>query len=307
MPAENSYRPHLVAQTPSASSPSLPQRSSSLVNLQAYVNAVAPPAASEPQLRNPPPTQLCEQWPCQSPAVQTVDRRIRAYDGGKQAYTDRLSAGRQTMTSQNPANRYPPQSYPSRYDHTSPWQQPQDRSAQQHPQYHTQRQPYAQSYPFNQQRPLVDLVTNEWQNNTKYSDHYSDYSDDDYEYATPEREVWPNWMISLSRIRVPRRVQRGLLAYLLFLLCCWFVWLYWLQPSWEEEKILDDSLTWATTKGTTFGSNIRPAFTDMVHLQHLDSRLVPGSSNQERRLVFIGDVHGCKDERMFFRNKFGTP
>jgi len=47
-----------------------------------------------------------------------------------------------------------------------------------------------------------------------------------------------------------------------------------------------------------FGSNRRPGFADMVMMRTLDSYLVPGmvAGNENRRLIFVGDVHGCKEE-----------
>ncbi|KKY21542.1 putative ser thr protein phosphatase [Phaeomoniella chlamydospora] len=55
--------------------------------------------------------------------------------------------------------------------------------------------------------------------------------------------------------------------------------------------------------GGLFGANARPKFTDMVHIKKLDPSLVPKSNSlptrpslDSRRLIFIGDIHGCKEE-----------
>ncbi|KAF2434395.1 Ser/Thr protein phosphatase family protein-like protein [Tothia fuscella] len=45
----------------------------------------------------------------------------------------------------------------------------------------------------------------------------------------------------------------------------------------------------------SFGANTRPQFTDMIHLQELETELIPGTE-ADRRLIFIGDVHGCSEE-----------
>lgn len=65
----------------------------------------------------------------------------------------------------------------------------------------------------------------------------------------------------------------------------------------EEEKRLDDAMAAADKKGSKFGTNVRPSFTDMPHVKTLPDHLVPGVEGSDRRLIFIGDVHGCKDER----------
>ena len=43
---------------------------------------------------------------------------------------------------------------------------------------------------------------------------------------------------------------------------------------------------------------MRPEFNDLVPLDNLEAALLPQGINSEdnRRLIFIGDVHGCNDE-----------
>jgi hypothetical protein len=159
-------------------------------------------------------------------------------------------------------------------------------------------------------RPLIDFVTNEWQKNTHtQSSSYraaSFDSEDSYSYYATDKErelydapILPEWARRILRIQVPRRVQRYLGGYVLFLFAVWFWWSYWLAPAWAHEKLLDESAVIANgRKGQAFGVNMRPTFADMIHLQELDASLLPSASSPERRLVFVGDVHGCKDERM---------
>lgn len=152
-----------------------------------------------------------------------------------------------------------------------------------------------------QRRPLIDFVTNEWSKSSHRAASFD--SDDSYANYPFEREKYdpphlPEWVKRLLRVQVPRRVQRYLGGYLIFLLALWFGWLYWLQPAWQHEKALDESANIANSaKGQAFGVNMRPSFADMVHFKQLDAEYLPSASNPERRLVFVGDVHGCKDER----------
>src|SRR6202044_897025 len=50
--------------------------------------------------------------------------------------------------------------------------------------------------------------------------------------------------------------------------------------------------------GGVFGNNARPSFSDMIHMKTLDEKHVPGKygKNDAARLIFVGDIHGCKEE-----------
>ena len=47
-----------------------------------------------------------------------------------------------------------------------------------------------------------------------------------------------------------------------------------------------------------FGTNMLPEFVGITQVKTLDTYFVPGSRDS-RRLIFIGDVHGCREECMF--------
>lgn len=63
--------------------------------------------------------------------------------------------------------------------------------------------------------------------------------------------------------------------------------------------------------GGWFGANALPRFDNIVQLRTLEPSLLPGEVTSEsdehggRRLIFIGDVHGCKDECAY--NAYNTP
>lgn len=54
--------------------------------------------------------------------------------------------------------------------------------------------------------------------------------------------------------------------------------------------------------GGWFGSNALPKFSDLVYLRSLDPALLPSDKKptadnpKHKRLIVIGDVHGCLDE-----------
>lgn len=138
-------------------------------------------------------------------------------------------------------------------------------------------------------RPLIDLVKNEWRTNPKYGQAKS---------PSPDRSNQSRW----ARAMAACRFQRHLLVYLLLVGACWLSWKCYLEPQWEEHLLLSGSLDERVKTGKGwFGSNRGLVFTDMVQLKMLDRRLVPGvgSERTRKRLVIMGDVHGCKQECKF--------
>lgn len=87
-----------------------------------------------------------------------------------------------------------------------------------------------------------------------------------------------------------------------------------LSPALEERGNLQHSLD--PTKadvGGWFGSNSVPRFDDLTQIASLDPALVPGAETQgsksgsrsQKRLIVVGDVHGCKEECRCFRTRSG--
>ncbi|KAH0565541.1 hypothetical protein GP486_001074 [Trichoglossum hirsutum] len=116
-------------------------------------------------------------------------------------------------------------------------------------------------------RPLVDFTKNDWQTNPRH-----DQSDDLQEppYTTIFRS---------------QRFMRHMAVYM---------WLEDVGLSYKPSNI---------SGGGRYGVNVRPKFTDMLQIKALDKQFVPSTGmgrllgeDGERRLVVVGDVHGCKDE-----------
>ena len=112
-------------------------------------------------------------------------------------------------------------------------------------------------------------------------------------------------IISLLMAPIVKRTLLGSAASLMMLYMAWEF--YMLQPpSQEEYPVIFEPLNMEI-----FGSlsdwampNRRPEFTDFPAMNILDPAFLPNYeqsffSFRRRRLVFIGDVHGCFDERRF--------
>lgn len=83
----------------------------------------------------------------------------------------------------------------------------------------------------------------------------------------------------------------GLLAAAVFL-----VWTWYLRPKWGEEWEYRQGFL--ASKNETFEVARHKKF-DGIKIQDLDPALVPGGESDpdgERRLIFVGDIHGCADE-----------
>ena len=140
------------------------------------------------------------------------------------------------------------------------------------------------AYQTHRQRvPLVDLIRNEWKHTT------NPYASSPLSpgYATPD------WIQVLSAPRLKR------IWYLIgaLLILTWANWHWWLGPQYTEHRLLSASLEDRMKTGEGwYGENMRPEFLDMVQVKTLDQRLVP-QNHDRNRLIVIGDVHGCHDER----------
>ncbi|KAL9586241.1 MAG: hypothetical protein Q9212_001017 [Teloschistes hypoglaucus] len=135
----------------------------------------------------------------------------------------------------------------------------------------------AHAYYYTQRRrPLIDLVSNQWRTAA----------------SSPNSPTAP----SFSQVVSAPKFRRYLLIILVVFFLPWFSWRRYGQPRWEEHRLLNGVLDANLRPGSVwYGLNMRPAFLDMTQLQTLESSQLPMSAG-ERRLIFIGNVHGCQDE-----------
>ncbi|KAI9729832.1 MAG: hypothetical protein M1834_006580 [Cirrosporium novae-zelandiae] len=152
------------------------------------------------------------------------------------------------------------------------------------------RKPWMRAaYPRFSRRPLIDSIQNVWK------------TDPQYGQINPEEEeenlCRPWWRSVLAVIRNPK-VRRFTMWYLILFCVIVTVWRTWGKNKWEEHRLLANSLNKAGDKGW-WGSNTKPIFSDLTLVKDLDKKYLPGGSKKDerkRRLVFVGDVHGCKEE-----------
>ena len=139
-------------------------------------------------------------------------------------------------------------------------------------------------------RPLIHNIHNDWRTDPKHKQRslHDTYDDDVFGPG--------DCLVYLSTKKVRRILLICLFSFILFSIS----WFTYLSPRLNEHLLLKGSLDPRLGKlNGMFGANIRPEFADMVQLRTLDSRLVPvaGKKSGNRRLIVVGDVHGCKEER----------
>jgi hypothetical protein len=110
--------------------------------------------------------------------------------------------------------------------------------------------------------------------------------------------------MALSVASAPR-FRRLVLIYVALFIFAWIGWRMLLSPRLQEQDSLLHSLdpTSKTETGGWFGANSSPQFDGLVQIRTLDPDLVPGDlagvkagKSSRKRLIFVGDVHGCKEE-----------
>ena len=169
------------------------------------------------------------------------------------------------------------------------------------------RQPRHEEYN-RRSAPLIDQVTNSWRNEEKGSAYYISAAEDEgheLRFCDPEEEgSCPNTSISLLQSRRFRRICALIVAVLLVM---WYGWRYavpYLRQEWEYKQGFLSSQS-----DGTYGL-ARAGDFEGTAIKWIDPALVPGGEADpegKRRLVFVGDIHGCKEELLELLKEQPTP
>jgi hypothetical protein len=103
----------------------------------------------------------------------------------------------------------------------------------------------------------------------------------------------------LTTCRLSPRWRRYIALWVLMAAIFWTGWHWWFRDVFREHRALMKSVYGKPSDGW-FGSNQSPHFVDFHQVKDLSKSFVPDgtvvSGKPHKRLIVIGDVHGCKDE-----------
>jgi hypothetical protein len=138
--------------------------------------------------------------------------------------------------------------------------------------------------------PLIDLIPDH-RHDLDVSDEEDSFYGNEDDFLIPVK--WQN------RIdRLPRRIKRSFLASLAVAFLFLISWWAYFGPRYAAHKqeigLMDEA------PAMSYGSNMRPHFKDMIQVKDMDQEHLP---KKGKRLIFVGDVHGCKEELEQLLNK----
>ncbi|KAH8702949.1 Metallo-dependent phosphatase-like protein [Phaeosphaeriaceae sp. PMI808] len=131
--------------------------------------------------------------------------------------------------------------------------------------------------------PLIDLIPDK--------PHYLDVSDEeDSFYGNDDDFLIPvNWQHKIERL--PRRLKRSVFACIVvafIFLLSWWIYFGPRHTAYKQEiKAMDQ------TPEMSYGSSVRPDFKGMIQVSDMPEQHLP---KKGKKLVFVGDVHGCREE-----------
>ncbi|KAK2799719.1 hypothetical protein FQN50_008367 [Emmonsiellopsis sp. PD_5] len=151
-------------------------------------------------------------------------------------------------------------------------------------------------------RPLISFVRNAW--NSADARVSSKLGPTTTTMPSAGRTTWPASIKVLLTLVTAPRFRRYLIVYACLLGLCWVSWAGLLSPRLREHIDLSRALDVRTKEkvGGWFGTNALPKFNDLVYIRSLDPALLPGEQTlaadapNRKRLIVVGDVHGCVDE-----------
>jgi hypothetical protein len=131
--------------------------------------------------------------------------------------------------------------------------------------------------------PLIDLIPDHRELLDVSDEEDSFYGRDD-DFLIPVK-----WQNKIDRL--PRRAKRSSLALVAAAFLFLISWWAYFGPRHTATKqhlgLMDEA------PAMSYGSNVRPEFKDMIQVKDMAQEYLP---KKGKRLVFVGDVHGCKEE-----------
>ncbi|EME44894.1 hypothetical protein DOTSEDRAFT_70815 [Dothistroma septosporum NZE10] len=146
-------------------------------------------------------------------------------------------------------------------------------------------------------KPLIDQVSNQWRSEkTSHEEAEEEYIQEEEGFCDFDNAAsCPNVTADLV---ASRRFRRMIAYAAVVLLAGYYLWSHYIQPNLVEEPGYEEGFMPQSngTYGIAKGGDLDPG---LVRIKDLNHDLLPGGKSDpdgKRRLVFVGDVHGCKKE-----------
>jgi hypothetical protein len=150
--------------------------------------------------------------------------------------------------------------------------------------------------------PLIDRVVNNWHHQEEKRSARSRY-DSDSDDEDEDRELihccdldGDASFVKLGHaFCINRKVRRAMLLIIVASFALFFLCSGLLLPAWREQEALAEGFD----NPDSFGQQMPNKLSGIMQLQQILPDHVPGGTSDphgKRRLIFIGDIHGCKQE-----------
>lgn len=149
---------------------------------------------------------------------------------------------------------------------------------------------YYHDHPSSPYRPrtLIELIPDS-RDDLDVSDEESSFYGREDDFLIPPK--WQNRIADASD-RIPKRIKRCSFVVLAAAFLALFSWWTYFGPRHAAHMAELHEMDKAAP-ADTYGNNVRPVFKDMIQVSDLDKKHLPKKGS---KLVFVGDVHGCREE-----------